>query len=119
VHDAFRLGGWGMYPTTFFGLVLLVAAMQYMRNPARRRLLVLRHLEVLVSLAAILGFVTGVIRAFINVPDNKPHYAVIGAGESLINVGLGLVILILARIIITAGAARGTDSAAELLDPQR
>jgi hypothetical protein len=108
-----------MYPTTFIGFVLLVAAVQYMRSPNRARVHVLRHLEVLVSLAAILGFVTGLIRSFINVPDNKPHYAVIGAGESLVNIGLGLAILILARIVITIGAARDADAAAELVDPQQ
>jgi len=40
---------------------------------------------------------------------------VIGVGESLANIGLGLVILILARIIVALGAARASDG--ELVDP--
>jgi len=115
MQDAFRIGGWGMYPTTFIGLILLAAAVQYMRNPDRRRLLVLRHLNVLVGLSATLGFVTGTIRSFTSVPADKTYYAVIGVGESLANIGLGLVILILARIIVALGAARASDG--ELVDP--
>ena len=117
MQDAFRLGGWGMYPTTCIGLVLLAAAVQYMRHPNARRMLVLRHLNVLVGMSATLGFVTGCIKTFTHVEGDKPFIAIIGVGESLVNVGLGLVILILARIIIAFGAARDGESASELVNP--
>jgi hypothetical protein len=103
-----------MYPTTFFGLVLLAAAVQYLRHPDRRRALVVRHLNVLVGLSAMLGFVAGTIKTFTNVPADKLYYAIIGVGESLTNVGLGIGLLVLARIITAFGAARDADSASEL-----
>jgi hypothetical protein len=117
MQEAFRLGGWGMYPTTFIGLVLLAAAVQYMRQPNARRWLVLRHLNVLVGMSALLGFVAGCINTFTHVEGDKPWIAIIGVGESLVNVGLGLCMLILARIITALGAARDGESASELVDP--
>jgi len=117
MQEAFHMGGWGMYPTTFIGLVLLAAAVQYMRHPNARRWLVLRHLNVLVGLSATLGFVTGCIKTFTNIEGDKTFYAIIGVGESLVNVGLGLCILILARIITALGAARDAESASELVNP--
>jgi len=106
-----------MYPTTIIGFVLLAAAVQYMRYPDRRRALVLRHLNVLVGLSALLGFVSGTIKSFTHIEADKTYYAIIGVGESLVNVGLGIGILILARIITTFGAARDADSASELVPP--
>jgi len=117
MQEAFRLGGWGMYPTTFIGLVLLAAAVQYMRQPSARRWLVLRHLNVLVGMSAMLGFIAGCIKTFTHVDGDKAFVAIIGVGESLTNVGLGLGILILARIITAFGAARDAESASELVDP--
>ena len=110
--EAFRLGGWGMYPTTIIGFVLLAAAVQYMRHPDRRRALVLRHLNVLVGLSALMGFTAGTINSFTHVEADKTYYAIIGVGESLNNVGLGLGFLILARIITALGAGRGPRPAA-------
>jgi hypothetical protein len=118
MQEAFRLGGWGMYPTTFIGLVLLVAAVSYARHPASRRALVVRNLNILTMLSATLGFVTGVIKCFISVPTDEMHLAVVGVGESLNNIGLGLVILVLARIAMTFGAARDATPPSELVDPR-
>ena len=124
--EAFRLGGWGMYPTTLFGIVLVLAAITYAISPARRRMVVIHHLSVLTLLSSFLGFVTGVIKTCTTVPaltmmeadTPMQHHVVVGVGESLVNVGLGLCLLILTRIILTVGAARASDAEAELLDPR-
>ena len=34
--DFFMAGGWGMYPTTLFGLLLLAAGIAYAALPERR-----------------------------------------------------------------------------------
>jgi hypothetical protein len=118
VQDAFHLGGWGMYPTTLFGLVLVAAAINYARQPAARRLAVIRHLDVLVLMSGTLGVVTGVIKTCIHVPSDQLHLVVVGFGESLHNVGLALCIMVLARIIVTLGAARDPSAPSELVDPR-
>ena len=107
--NAYHLGGWGMYPTTLFGFVLVIAAVQYMRSPNAQRLHVIRNLNVLVGLSGVLGFVTGTIKTFTNIEGDKTYYAIIGVGESLVNVGLALCMLILARIIMTLGAAKAAN----------
>jgi len=117
IQGAFHQGGWGMYPTTFIGLVLLAAAVRYMRNPERRRQVLLRHLNVLVALSGTLGFFTGVIKTFTNLPSDQLYIAFIGVGESLNNVTLAIALMILARIITAFGAARGTDSPSDLVAP--
>ena len=44
--EAFHQGGWGMYPTTIVGLVVIFTAFRYMRDPDRRRLAVIRAFSV-------------------------------------------------------------------------
>lgn len=119
--DAFRLGGWGMYPTLIAGLILMFSAIQFARHPEAARLRVVRFLSVLVLLTSTLGFVTGVIKTCTSVtPELGPDLGmtvVIGVGESLVNIGAGLVWLVMATIVTTYGAARSRNSGAELTDP--
>jgi hypothetical protein len=120
--DAFRNGGWGMYPTTIAGLVLIAAAVRYARQPDPRRLQVVRALSLLVFLVACLGFVAGVINSFAfatDKPDELAVYVVSGVGESLNCIGLGLAMLVIATIIRTYGVSRGgaPSGGAELHDP--
>lgn len=121
MFDAFRLGGWGMYPTLIAGLILMFSAVQYARHPDRARLRVVRFLGVLVALTSMLGFVTGVINTCTHVtPDLGPDLGLIvvtGVGESLTNIGAGLVWLVLATIVATFGASRARANGAELTDP--
>jgi hypothetical protein len=119
--DAFRLGGWGMYPTLIAGLVLMLNAILYARNPEVGRLRMLRFLGMLVVLTSSLGFVSGVIKTCTHVtPELGPELGmtvVIGVGESLTNIGAGLVWLIMATIVATFGASRARAAGAELADP--
>ena len=118
--ELFHLGGWGMYPTTIAGLVLVFVSLQFARNPDARRLQVARSLGVLTLLVGVLGFVMGVIRSFTAVPpgDDAGTVALMGTGESLANLGLALVALVIGRIATTIGLARGTATPrADLIDP--
>jgi len=123
--DAFRLGGWGMYPTTLVGLVMIATAILYARRPDPRRLHVVRNLQRLTLLVSCLGFVTGVINSFLATGGADMYevgsLVVVGVGESLHNLGLGLVLLVIASIATTIGAARCAPRAdlggSELHDP--
>ncbi|MFN0247908.1 MAG: hypothetical protein ACKV2T_13550 [Kofleriaceae bacterium] len=119
--DAFRLGGWGMYPTLIAGIFLMVSAFQYARRPEAVRLRVLRFLGVLVILTSTLGFVTGVIKTCTHVTpelgSDLGMFVVIGVGESLTNIGAGLVWLVMATIVATFGASRSRATDAALTDP--
>ncbi len=117
--EAFRLGGWGMYPTTVVGLVLLFTAIQYARHPERRNIQLVKHLSVLTACVATLGFVSGVIHCFTSIgscdPGDLQKLVVIGTGESLVNIALGLMLLVMAWTAASVGTHRkGSAGPAEL-----
>jgi hypothetical protein len=128
--EAFRLGGWGMYPTLFVGIVLVLAAGRFAlaRGGARARLAPIVGLGVLVTLTSALGFVTGIIKTTLGagqIADAGERGGVIvtGFGESLNNIGLGLCLLVIATIAVCVGLARGKSAklggGSELVDPLR
>ena len=117
------MGGWGMYPTTLFGLVLLCAAVMYAVRPDRRRIRIVRNLGLLTLLSGTLGFVTGAIKTCggaSSMPSHEVANVVMGGvGESLNNVGLALSMLIMPTIITTVGAVRSAAQSgkSELIAP--
>ena len=104
MSEAFRLGGWGMYPTLIAGLALGLTAFTYAARPDPRRRQIVKALAMLTFLVSCLGFTAGVIRTFLHAADADLGDLVIGVGESLHNLGLGLMLLVLAGI----GTAIGT-----------
>lgn len=125
MSDPFHLGGWGMFPTTIAGLILIGAAIQYARRPEPRRMHLVRALSFLTFLTGSLGFISGLIKSFIragNAPQDAGSYALVGVGESLHNLGMAFGMLIVAWICVSIGAARctpNTQSGADLTDPHR
>jgi hypothetical protein len=111
--DVFRLGGWGMFPTAIMGVVLWLAAMRYARRPDRAALLVVALQSVVTLLCGTLGFVSGLIRTLACASSGErpePLETIIagGLGESLHNIGLALVMMVVAAIATTIGALRAT-----------
>ena len=128
--EAFRLGGWGMYPTLFVGIILVLAAGRFALSPgrARARLAPIVGLGFLVTLTSTLGFVTGIIKTTLAAGrltdvNERGGAIVTGFGESLNNIGLGLCLLVIATIAVCVGLARGKSAksggASELVDPLR
>jgi hypothetical protein len=120
--EAFRLGGWGMYPTAIAGLVLVFTAIKYAVAPDPKRRALVHALAVLVFLAASLGFTAGVIHTLLGAAEQTTDAGNViaqGVGESLENIGLGLSLLVMAGIATAIGTARSaprspTASGAEL-----
>ena len=110
--EAFHRGGWGMYPTTIVGLVLMFIALMYARDPDRRRYAVVKTLSIVVLLTSTLGFIVGTMRSFLGTADlpsaDAPHVALIGVGESLHNIALGLCILVITWLMVAVGASRAS-----------
>jgi hypothetical protein len=120
MQEAFRLGGWGMYPTALIGIVLVIAAMHYAWHPVRASAVIVRRLAVLTMLSATLGFVSGVIKSFTAAGGNDwqiAKYVVVGVGESMTNLGLGLMLVTLATVFSTVAAFRARTLGVELVDP--
>jgi hypothetical protein len=115
--EYFNEGGFGMYPTALFGLLLLLAAAAYAARPERRLGPLLAGLAAATLGAGSLGFVTGVVTTFQAVArvarDDQPLIAFVGVAESLHNLALGFGLLALAALVASGGALRLALRAAE------
>lgn len=100
-----------MYPTTIIGVVLVLSAFRFGARPDTRGRELVRALAMLTLLSSCLGFVCGVIRTCTAASDVVPPAVLVrGVGESLNNIGLGLVLLALAGIGVAIGVARRTET---------
>lgn len=108
--DFWEAGGWGMYPTAIFGVLLLLAAIAYAAVPERRLVPLLVSLSVVVLGSGCLGCVTGFITTFryIQQVEAAKQHAITLAGisESLNNVVLAFIFLVLSMLIASVGALR-------------
>lgn len=120
MSEAFRLGGWGMYPTLIAGLVLVITGWRFAFTPERPRLQLVKWLYALTALAGTLGFVTGAIKTFLAAgqlpPGDAVATAMIGIGESANNLGLALSTMVLATIGVAIGH-RKPATGGSLVDP--
>ena len=107
--EAFRDGGWGMFPTLAFGLALVGVALRYAVRPEMRFVPLLAALGVVTLVAGALGFVTGLIVSIRCVAESggqNPMLSLLGAGEALNNVALALFLVMLAAAAAVTGAWR-------------
>jgi len=110
--DHFRDGGWGMYPTLFFGAILLAVAVRYAAVPERRLVPLLVGLGTLTMAVSALGFVSGVIVTCRVVGASTERLrdgttlAIVGFGESLNNIAFALVFIVLGALAASYGAFR-------------
>lgn len=106
--EAFRLGGWGMYPILVFGVLFIGATLWYAVNPERKRLLLPGVMGLVTMTSAMLGFFTGVLKTLdgaANMP-NSIQVAMIGVSESLNDLCFGFVWLVMGGLVVAAGAFR-------------
>lgn len=103
-------GGWGMYPTTLFGVLLVAAGIAYAALPERRFVPLLVSLGVVVFGSGLLGTVTGFIATFGyvgRVPEAQQRAITLaGVSESLNNLVLAFIFIVLATLIASVGALR-------------
>ncbi len=110
--QALESGGWGMFPTLFFGVLSLAAAALFSVRPERRFIPLVVSSTLLTLAAGALGFVMGVIRSFeaiLGAPDRA--MAMVGVAESGYCLALALVFAVLTLIATTLGSARIANTA--------
>jgi hypothetical protein len=107
----FESGGWGMYPTSLFGFFLIAGATIYLVRPEPRFMHLALAFGVMTLASGVLGFSVGLVTTFNylrQVPrEEQLAIAGLGVGESLHNVILALMLVILSTLIAAAGIVRG------------
>lgn len=114
IKEAFVNGGWGMIPTTLFGLVMVGVALAYATRPQAKLVPLMITSGVLTLVGGSLGFVTGLIKsleAIGGVDAERRFIWLIGLAESLNNLGAALTFVLLAMIAASIGAFRIARSA--------
>lgn len=109
MDQAFRNGGWGMYPTLALSTLMIAVSIAYALRPERRLVPLQISLGIMTLVVGSLGFVTGVIKSLMaihQVPAEKRFIWLIGFGESLNNVALALTLVALGALAISVGAFR-------------
>src|SRR5262249_25411547 len=109
MDNPFILGGWGMYPTALFGLLMVAAAIAYARRPEKRFVPLQLSLGILTLSAGSLGFVTGLLKSPGPVCKGgaAPRFSwLIGLGETLNNLALAFALVVLAVLVASVGALR-------------
>src|SRR5262249_8247227 len=94
--------------TAIFGVLAIVMAVQYARNPDRRRLSLVAVLSIMTLGAGLLGTVTGImtsIRYAEGLP-NQGSLVLMGTFESLYDIWLGLILFRIGGLVTAVGAWR-------------
>jgi hypothetical protein len=122
MHQFFLDGGWGMYPTLVFGLILVGVGGLYAVRPERRFVPLLFALGILTVTAGGLGFVIGVMTTFTAAAHDDARgiagaLTLQGTSESLSNIALALGLTVIAAVAASLGALRLARSGLEV-DPR-
>lgn len=107
---AFREGGFGMYPTLAFGLLLLAVGVAYALRPERKLVSLFTILGIVDFLCGAMGTVMGVVATFLHVaklPEPEQFATtMMGLAESLQNMALALILVVLSTLVMAGGALR-------------
>jgi len=102
----FAAGGWGMYLTTIFGFLLLAAIGLQALRPEPRYERVISSLMISVAASGLLGTTVGICKsaqAIDQVPLDKQFVTFVwGCQESLHNLVLATIIVVIANLIVVA-----------------
>jgi hypothetical protein len=108
--NAFREGGWGMYPTFVFGLIALGTALRFAFRGDARLQGFIESMTRAIFYSGLLGFVTGMImvaRYIEGHPDmDALRILVEGAGEAVNNLALAFTLISLIHLVMAVGRRR-------------
>lgn len=112
----FAAGGWGMYPVSIFGFLLVAASVLYAIRPQSQTLRLVAIMGLVTFAAGLLGTFTGVCTTFHFIQEvehaKQFEIAALGCEESLHNLVLALIICVLGGLVTAAGTIRKTADAA-------
>ncbi|MHB8875482.1 MAG: hypothetical protein ACYC8T_17500 [Myxococcaceae bacterium] len=106
----YEAGGWGMYPTSLFGFLLLASAMLIALRPEQRFVPAALCLGAMTMASGVLGCTMGLVRTFswihkVPAAEQLPIMAA-GSAESLNNLVLALIVVLVSLLVALVGAVR-------------
>jgi hypothetical protein len=108
----FTNGGWGMYPVSIWGFVLVAAGVLYVVRPERRIAPIVVTAGVLTFCAGLLGSAVGIVNTLNYArqlaPAERLESIGVGCAESLHNLVLALMLIVVAGILALAGTVRAS-----------
>ena len=108
--DFYRAGGWGMYPVTIFGFLLIVTCALYTLRLRPHHARLGRLLAGTTLMAGVLGTATGVCNTafYLQKVEQAKQVEIFALGlqESLHDIVLALLFVILASLVAGAGILR-------------
>jgi hypothetical protein len=111
----FAAGGFGMYPVSIFGFLLIGVCVLYALRPQQKTARMAVAMGICTFGAGLLGTATGVCTTMHYVPqvaqDKQVEIMGLGIEESLHNMVLALILIILGTLIAAGGTLRAPTTA--------
>jgi hypothetical protein len=112
----FIAGGWAMYPTAIFGFLLIAACVLHMLRPEPKRARLALTLGIVTFASGLLGTFVGMCTSAHFIPQvpkaEQLEILALGCEESLHNVVLALVLVVLGGLLASVGALRQANGSA-------
>jgi len=116
VSSFFVSGGYVMYPTAVFGFLLIAACVLHVLRPEPRRARLAMMLGIVTFATGLLGTFVGICTSAHYIPQvakgEQLEIFVLGCEESLHNVVLALILVVLGGLLASVGALRHANGSA-------
>lgn len=113
--DFFAAGGFGMYPVSIFGFLMVASAILYALRPSPKMARTTIAMGVATFSAGLLGAATGICNSLHYIPQVAVEKQIgilsLGIEESLHDVVLALMLVILGTLIAAGGTFRAPQQA--------
>lgn len=114
-NDFYHAGGWGMYPTTILGFILVAVTVLYVLRPEPHRARLTMILALVTVASGLLGTCTGICNSAYYIPqvaqNQQLEILALGVQESLHVFVLSLLIVTFSGLLAAIGAARAVKAA--------
>lgn len=112
----FAAGGWGMYPVSIFGFLLIAASVLYALRPQQKTSRLVLIFGLVTFAAGLLGTATGLCTTFLYLEQvekaKQLEIMALGCEESLHNTVLALILVVISGLIAAGGTLRTPGTAA-------
>jgi Na+/proline symporter len=112
----YAAGGWGMHPVSVFGFLLIAASVLHALRPQQKTARLALTLGMLTFAAGLLGTFTGICNSAFYIQHvakvDQVEILALGVEESLHDVVLALILVVIGGLVASVGTLRSSNGAA-------